>query len=79
MKKVDNLDHYFTSFLLIILVVFAGETRAGPFWLSNMLPDHFDQLPLNNVSENCHVRKVKCISIKKVKLFMGFQDKINKR
>ena len=63
MKKVDNLDHYFTSFLLIILVVFAGETRAGPFWLSNMLPDHFDQLLLNNVSENCHVRKVKCISI----------------
>ena len=69
MKKIVNLDHYSTGFLLIILVVFAGERRAGSFWL----PDHFDQLPLNNVSENCHVRKVKCISIKKLKCLWGFQ------
>ena len=32
MKKIVNLDHYFTGFLLIILVVFAGERRAGSFW-----------------------------------------------
>ena len=69
MKKIVNLNHYFTGFLLIILVVFAGERRAGSFWL----PDHFDQLPLNNVSENCHVRKVKCISIKKLACLWSFQ------